>query len=60
MLEFHSTSRSTCRGGKNLFVRLSQLKSTAIDGTDRRLAVRRTGISEKIRPGDAAAASEGR
>jgi hypothetical protein len=44
---------------KNLFVRLSQLKSTAIERTPARRAARSTGISAKINPGDAVATSEG-
>src|SRR5260221_125361 len=43
--------RFTRRTGKSLFVKLSQLGSTAIERTPRRTAVRRSGTSAKIRPG---------
>ena len=60
IVRFHSTSRSTCRGGKKRLVRLSQLRSMAIDRTPSRRAVRSTGISDRIKPGVATAATVGR
>ena len=60
MISFHTTSRSTCRTGISLLVKLSQLGSIAMLRTPRRSAVRSSGTSEKIRPGFAATSSAGR
>ncbi len=56
---FQTISRSTRRTGISLFVKLSQLGSTAIERTPRRTAVRSSGTSEKISPGLDATSSDG-
>ncbi|PYQ72629.1 MAG: hypothetical protein DMG01_23825 [Acidobacteria bacterium] len=57
---FQTISRSTRRTGSSLFVKLSQLGSTATARIRRRTAVLSSGISEKIRPGLDVTSSAGR
>ena len=59
MISFQTTSRSTCRTGISLLVKLSQLGSIAMLRTPRRLAVRSSGTSENTSPGLAAITSTG-